>query len=361
MAGNSNLNTNSTPYSQQPLTPEILVPRLGDYLVEKGLITKHDLQRALLHQELMRSSNHTPPLGHILESLGLIDRPHLDEAITELVLQLRSALEETNDQLIQANKDLERRVQQRTMELQQTLVKLSEINQLKSNFVANISHELRTPLTHIQGYLELIQSGDLGVVSNQQQNAILIMQRAADRLSRLIEDMIMFSISEREQIFLKIESVNLSEIAQTATNRSQPKAKDRKIELIFDKPDGLPPVEADEAKISWVIYHLIDNAIKFTDPGGTVKILLQNTQEHVKVSVSDTGIGIPESKFAEIFEPFHQLDSGSNRKFGGTGLGLALVKRIIEAHNSKIVVESKINSGSTFSFVLKHYPTTTKL
>jgi signal transduction histidine kinase len=304
-----------------------------------------------------RSKNQTPPIGHILESLGVINRSKLDEAITELVLQLRTALEESNQQLRKANQDLEGRVAQRTMELQQTLVKLSEINQLKSNFVANISHELRTPLTHLQGYLELMQSGDLGEVCEQQKSALQIMQRATDRLSKLIEDMIMFSISERDHIFLRIQPVNILDLVHTAVNRSECKALERKIRLICEIPEEFPPIEADEAKISWVIMHLIDNAIKFTNPGGTVTVSLTETNAKAKITISDTGIGIPVSKLEEIFEPFHQLDSGSTRKFGGTGLGLALVKRIIAAHHSKITVDSKINVGSKFSFELKIYPT----
>jgi len=169
---------------KQPLTPEILVPRLGDYLVEQKLITPDQLTYALQQQTAIRKSQSaTPLLGQLLVELGILDRAALDQAITEQVLQLRAALTE-NNQL------LERRVQERTRELEQALERLSELNQLKSNFLANISHELRTPLTHLKGYIELLRTGDLGVLTPEQATALETIQRSTDRLGRLIEDLI---------------------------------------------------------------------------------------------------------------------------------------------------------------------------
>ncbi len=266
--------------------------------------------------------------------MGIIDRTTRDSTITEVILQLRVALQEANQQLVEANQQLEQRVEERTAELQKALAKLSELNQLKANIVANISHELRTPLTHLKGYLELLLAGDLGLLTEQQHSAISIIERSSDRLGRLIEDLLLFSDSTRDQMHLNMEPFELQAISQSAIHKTKHKAKDRNIKLICDCEDNTPQVEGDAEKISWVIMQLLDNAIKFTQPGGTVTLRVRHQEQMVKISVLDTGIGIPRTQLEDVFDSFHQLDGSTTRKAGGTGLGLALAKSIIEAHGS---------------------------
>jgi signal transduction histidine kinase len=330
----------------RPLTPEVLVARLGDYLVEKGFITSDNLRDALDMQTSRRNANEPPELlGQILINMGVIDRATLDQAVTEQILQLRAAL-------TKANQRLEQRVQERTAELEQALAKLSELNQLKSNFVANISHELRTPLTHLKGYLELLTAADLGPLSDEQEQALKIMTRASERLENLIEDMILFSMIERGTINLRMVPFNLKNICNNVYKRSNPKATDRQIKMILECDEQIPSVLGDEEKIGWVLQQFLDNAIKFTSDGGTVKLKIEKEGKFVRISVIDTGIGIKADKLEEIFEPFHQLDGSSTRKVGGTGLGLSLAKRIVEAHNSFIHVTSQPGKGSQFAFLL---------
>ena len=135
-------------------------------------------------------------------------------------------------------------------------------------------------------------------------------------------------------------------------DRKKNKAEQQNLTVQFQNPGNIPFVQADEQKISWVIAQLLDNAIKFTPPGGLVRLELENIGQVVMVSVIDNGIGIAEDRLEEIFEPFHQLDGSSTRKFGGTGLGLALAKKIIEAHGSLLNVYSKPAEGSHFEFIL---------
>jgi signal transduction histidine kinase len=329
------------------LTPEILVTRLGDYLVERGTISTEDLRRALaLQQEIRDSGKQAPLLGQILISMGVINREILDQAVTEQILQLRSVLENYN-------KLLEKRVQERTAELEMALSRLSELNQMKSNLVANISHELRTPLTHIKGYIELLISEGLGPLTPDQEQALDVMENSTDRLERLIEDLLLFSMAEKDQIILHIRPFNLHKLCNVLLIRVGDSANHRNIKLRFDCSSESVLIEGDEEKYAWAISQLLDNAIKFTPPGGTAEIRIEVEGKFARLAVVDTGIGIPPEKFSEIFESFHQLDGSSTRRYGGTGLGLNLVKKIVEAHGSVIHVASEVGHGSTFTFLLK--------
>jgi signal transduction histidine kinase len=332
--------------AQPQLTPEVLVPRLGEYLVQQGYINNEGLNKALAYQQRKQAKNQHPLLGETLLELKLIDRSTLNQAITEQIIQLRNALED-------ANRSLERRVQYRTAELQLALRKLSELNHLKANFVANISHELRTPLTHVKGYIELLATETLGSLSEEQKKALQVAQHATTRLESLIDNLILFSQAARGELTLHLTPVNLNKVATEILNYSNQKALDRNIILSADIKSNLPLVKADEEKISWVILQLMDNAIKFTPAGGKVGLLIKREADTlVKISVADTGIGIPKNRLHELFEPFHQLDSSSTRRYGGTGLGLALVRQILDAHGSVIDVQSEEGKGTIFGFPL---------
>jgi signal transduction histidine kinase len=335
--------------SSNPLiSPEVLIPRLGDQLVKAGLITEEQLKLALSHQRQCSAEGKPRLLGQAVIEMGFIDRPTLDRAITEQVLRLRTALED-------ANRNLEARVQQRTMELEAALRRLSEINQLKANFVANVSHELRTPLTHIRGYLDLLDTESLGPVNDDQKKALDVSLRSASRLQSLIDDLILFSQASRGEMALTLCPIDLNQIVSDVVALIKPKADDHQINLEVNVATDLPFVQADKEKLNWVVSQLLDNAIKFTKPAGKVHLaVLKDVANNslVTVTVSDTGIGIPPERIKEIFEPFHQLDSSATRRYGGTGLGLALVRLIIEAHGSVIDVQSETDKGTTISFPL---------
>jgi signal transduction histidine kinase len=329
-----------------PLTPEVLVPRLGEYLVRKGFLTGSDLQKALAYQAEKQLTKERVLLGQALMDLNLLTRKQIDQAVTEQIIQLRNALED-------ANRFLESRVEERTAELQEALRKLSELSQMKANFVANISHELRTPLTHVKGYLELLATESLGPLSADQKKAVEISQSAAGRLENLIDNLILFSLAARGEMSLRLAPVDLNKVAGEIISYSRTKADDRKVTLNSSLQKDLPLVQADEEKISWAILQLIDNAMKFTPSGGSVTLSIQQESDTlIMVCVDDTGIGIPSHRLSEIFEPFHQLDASSTRHYGGTGLGLALVHDIVRAHGSVIEVQSEEGKGTRFRFPL---------
>jgi signal transduction histidine kinase len=331
---------------QPTLTPEILVPRLGEYLVEKSLISTDDLRSALAVQDSHRATEEYPPLlGQILIRLGMVDKSELDAVITEQIIQLREALEKTNRQL-------ERRVKERTSELEHALNRLSELNKIKTNFVSNISHELRTPLTHVKGYFELLISTDLGPLTNEQSDSLNIIQRAMGRLERLIDDLILFSTSEQAQFEIRIEPFDLNNLFKNVHEKSIEKARAGNINLKVECAPNLPYVTADEEKIGWVLVQLLDNAIKFTPSEGEVILKNKLVEKVVQVTVIDSGIGIDENQLDEVFEPFHQLNGTTTRKYGGTGLGLSLVKKILDAHGSVLQITSEVGMGSQFHFLL---------
>jgi signal transduction histidine kinase len=330
------------------ISPEVLIPRLGDQLVKAELITEEQLKLALEYQRRCSAEGKPRLLGQAVIEMGFIDRPTLDRAITGQMLRLRAALED-------ANRNLEARVQQRTMELEEALRRLSEINQLKANFVANVSHELRTPLTHIRGYLDLLHTELLGPVNSDQKKALDVSLRSANRLQSLIDDLILFSQASRGEMTLTLGPVDLNQVVSKVIGLIKAKANDHQIDVEVDVTPGLPYVQADEEKLSWVILQLLDNAIKFTKPEGKIHLMVLKDEDNnnlVTVAVTDTGIGIPPDRIKEIFEPFHQLDSSATRRYGGTGLGLALVRQIVEAHGSLIEVQSETDKGTKISFPL---------
>lgn len=325
--------------------PEQLVPKLGETLVNMGLLNEEGLKVALQAQKDQPKYANIL-LGEILIDLKLINQQTLNAAVTEQIYILKS-------QLLKANQELEKRVQQRTLELQNALTKLAELSQMKANFISNISHELRTPLTHIIGYLELINNQDLGPLTNNQSAAVSTMIRSSSQLEKLINDLIMFTSIENENIEVYLQTIDLSILFESTLIKSQPFANQQSIKLTHHVAETAKFAQADQDKLQWVILQFIENAIKFSSKGGKVSLSAQPEGEHVRISVTDNGIGIPSNQFERIFDPFYQIDGSTTRKYGGTGMGLSLAKKILLLHKSEIRVKSKENMGSEFSFLLQ--------
>ncbi len=329
----------------QNLSLEYLIPRLGDLLVNDYLITPGQLEYALKKQAEYSANGQQMLLGQVLVKLGLVEQEMMDEMITRQIFQLKSSLE-------QSNHTLERRVEQRTAELRQALAKLNELNQLKSEFIANVSHELRTPLHIILGYLELFATDSQTNFTEIQFKALESMQNNGQRLKHLVENMLTFANVQSSSLPISLVPTMITEPVLTSLKRVRPMAESRQIGLNTRIHPEIPLVRADKEKITWVVGQLLDNAVKFTPEGGRVELKTDAYQDNVTVAVKDTGIGIPPDRIDEIFEPFHQLDGSSKRRYSGTGLGLALVRNIIEAHGSTISVQSQVGQGSCFEFSL---------
>ena len=243
--------------------------------------------------------------------------------------------------------------QQRTAELARALEQQRELDRLKNQFIQNVSHELRTPLSMILGYAELLAAGELGAVGERQQGPLEIIVQRSYALRDLIGNIT--AILENESRQHSLEPVLLSSMVNEALVDFQVLADQAGLELCGDCARLIPPVLGDAEHLRRVVDNLIGNALKFTPAGGTVEVRLRSANGTVLLEVADSGIGIDSIHIGRIFERFYQVDGTSRRTHGGCGLGLALVKEIVERHGGTVSVDSKLGQGSTFTVSL---PTT---
>ncbi|MBD2042804.1 hybrid sensor histidine kinase/response regulator [Microcoleus sp. FACHB-672] len=237
---------------------------------------------------------------------------------------------------------------------------LKRLDQLKDEFLANTSHELRTPLNGIIGIAESLIDGATGQLPAATTANLSLIASSGRRLSRLINDILDFSKLRHKNLELQLKPVDLRAVTQVVLTLSNPLIANKKLQLVNTIPVALPLVEADEDRLQQILHNLIGNAIKFT-PYGTITLSAEavNTQPElttetgkIAITVSDTGIGIPEDKFESIFESFEQAEGSTAREYGGTGLGLAVTKKLVELHGGEIRVKSQLGYGSQFTFTL---------
>ena len=248
--------------------------------------------------------------------------------------------------------------------LKQTNQELLRATRLKDEFLANMSHELRTPLNAILGIAEGLQDGIFGKVNNDQIDALRTIEQSGTHLLALINDILDVAKIESGQITLNPSPTVIATLCQTVLTFFKQIALKRSIQLETQVPSSLPTVWLDERRIRQVLLNLLDNALKFTPEGGrvTLKVSLQErvkaqTKEApleylLQIDVIDTGIGIAPENIKTLFQPFIQLDSALNRQYNGTGLGLVLVKRIVELHGGQVKVTSELGVGSCFTIEL---------
>ncbi len=235
------------------------------------------------------------------------------------------------------------------------ITQLKQLERIRQDFVANVSHELRTPLASIKGYAETLIDGALEDGKNARE-FVRIIHQDSERLSHLINDLLDLSKIESGKMKMSFLPVDLSGIVRRTAAVLEKQAVSRKIEMSWDIPSGLPKVLADDTRLSQVFMNLLDNAIKYTPDGGSVKVSFHFREGAVRVDVSDTGMGIPEKDLPRIFERFYRVDKARSRELGGTGLGLSIVKHIVQAHGGQVFVASQLGQGSTFSFTLPAVP-----
>jgi NtrC-family two-component system sensor histidine kinase KinB len=233
--------------------------------------------------------------------------------------------------------------------LLEDITHLREIDRLKSEFIATASHELRTPLTSVQMGVHLLLEGATGSLTTKQQELLQACKEDCERLERLMRDLLDLSRIEAGKHLPQLSSIRVAELIAASTDPLRPQVEAKGLSFAAEVPPDLPSVLADRAQIERVLTNLVSNALRHTDRGGLIRVSAVRRQGHIAVSVKDTGHGIPPEYLAHIFEKFVRVPDAPS---GDAGLGLAISKRIVEAHGGKIVVQSEVGRGTTFTFTL---------
>jgi two-component system OmpR family sensor kinase/two-component system sensor histidine kinase BaeS len=227
-------------------------------------------------------------------------------------------------------------------------VSLEQAEAQRRNMVADIAHELRTPLTVVQGGLEAMLDG---VYEKSPENIASIHQQTT-LLGRLVADLRDLALVEAGQLRLNLKAVDLEILVTQANEGLQGQAQDKSVTLQLDTQDELPRIRGDEQRLQQVLFNLLSNALRHTPPGGSITTRVEHKNDKVVVSVQDTGSGISPEDLHHVFERFYRADRSRARSTGGSGLGLTIAKRIVEAHGGQIWADSWLGAGSTFSFSL---------
>ena len=235
------------------------------------------------------------------------------------------------------------------------LVKLRRLDEMKTNFVSTVSHELRTPLTSMIASVSLMREGLAGEVTPKQKRLLDLIYRNSDRLHELINDILDLSRLESGTHRLQYAETGFRELAEDSVNLLSGAADERQVKLIVEG-DRDYPMCVDPGKIKQVLVNLIGNAVKFTRPGGQVKVRAEIRDSGLTLCVEDDGVGIPPEHLERVFDRFHQVEDAMTRTNRGSGLGLAICRRIVKTHGGRIWVESEVGRGSRFFFEIPDKP-----
>jgi len=276
------------------------------------------------------------------------------ELITILANQIGQALE--NARLFEktwlAHQELEQKVKERTRELTVALEELKIASKRKTDFVSSVSHELRTPLTSIKGYASILLAEKLGQLPPEVKERLEKINRHSDELTHMINDLLDIAHIESGKIIMKRQSLELKSIIEKILDLFSLQLKEKQISVRLNIADLAQNIFADTSQIERVFINLVGNAIKFTPPQGEITITTKKLDDQAQVDIADSGCGIPEEEQGHIFEEFYRVDNAINQQVKGSGLGLSLVKQIVQAHGGKIWFKSKESQGTTLSFTL---------
>jgi len=284
--------------------------------------------------------------GRVIGALEVLNK--LDGPFSEYDQRLLSSLADLAAQSIE-NARLHEELQQSALRLRDAYAEVHKLDELKSAFIRNVTHELRTPLTLIEGYLELLLDGQMGPLLPQQQQSLTVVAEKSAQLTHLVNDIV--SLQAVGAMGFDFEVLSLVSLSEKAVAALRPKADKARIrfELSLPPPEEPAMIEGDARRLYRVLIHLLENAIKFSPNGGTVRAAVESDRETVFVRVTDQGIGLPSAELERVFDRFYQVDGSSTRRYSGIGLGLAHVKEVIEAHGGGVWAESKgPGQGSTF-------------
>jgi PAS domain S-box-containing protein len=239
-----------------------------------------------------------------------------------------------------------------TVSIFRDMTKEVEVDRAKSDFVSTVSHEMRTPMTSIKGYADLMLLGAAGAMNENQKRFLGIIKANADRLTVLVNDLLDIGRIEGGRVELDIKPLPLEELVDYVANSLRGKIEEKGLKLFVNLPPDLPQVMADRDRAIQILTNLVSNAYQYTRPGGSITVKALWAESVVQIDVSDTGIGIAPENQVKVFDRFFRADDPDVQEFSGTGLGLAIVKSLIEMMHGHIWLESELDKGTTFSFML---------
>jgi PAS domain S-box-containing protein len=232
------------------------------------------------------------------------------------------------------------------------VAQLSAIDKIKSDFLSMVSHQLKSPLSSTLLQSSILLDEMVGGLNEKQRDLLQKIKAKIKGMIDLVNDILDVCMVEEVRYVSQIEPLNLSEILQRTVEVMQPQAQDRDITLQVTVEDNLPLISGNKSSIEAMFINLISNAIKYTHPGGQVSIGLKKDAQHLKIMVSDTGIGIEEKDILRIFDKFYRVGSERTKYISGSGLGLTIVKGVVDAHYGSINVKSAVGEGTTFTVLL---------
>jgi signal transduction histidine kinase len=226
---------------------------------------------------------------------------------------------------------------------------------MKDEFLMTVSHELRTPLTAIYGWARVLATKEMP--PDEQSRAIAAIERNAHAQTRLIDDLLDVSRAISGKLRVEPKPVNAAEVVRAAVETLAPAVAAKNIRLDTSFEAGLPTIAADPDRLQQIVWNLLSNAIKFTPDGGTIRVALARADSHVELTVADDGAGVAADFLPHVFERFRQEDTGTRRRYGGLGLGLAIVRHLVELHGGSVSAESPGEGrGATFRVLLPFAP-----
>lgn len=279
------------------------------------------------------------------------------ELLSILAGQIGTAIENTKlyTELFGSHKELERRVVERTQELEKLNEELKNLNKMKSDFISAVSHELRTPLTSIKGYASILMTGKLGDVLPAQKERLEKIDKHSNSLVHLINNLLDIARIESGKVQMDMKDISIKEILDSIVDIITPQTKEKNISLKINSNIKFDKIKADQMQLERALLNLVSNAVKFTPERGKVLIDIQEKDDDIQFSIEDTGIGIPPQDIPKVFQEFFRADNALDQKIKGSGLGLSLVKKIVEAHKGKIWFNTELGKGTRFTFTLPKY------